>query len=158
MNSRERIVVVGNVKIPVPVPPMSSGSVRFSRSVRPCARRVGALVDIELVDDQAPLIGVRDERPFEHRIEEPSVVGHRHPFEALAARQVRRGAAQERIVGRLHAGQRDRGLEHAAARVGVDQKRPELVAEPERPVGHLTERLDIEVGAGECSAYVLATA
>jgi len=40
----------------------------------------------------------------------------------------------------------------------VQEEGAELVAEPERAVAGALERLDIEVGAGECSAYVLATA
>ncbi len=47
------------------------------------------------------------------------------------------------------AGQRDRRLEQATGRVGVQQVGAELLAEPERPVGGLPEALGVEVGTGE---------
>jgi hypothetical protein len=42
--------------------------------------------------------------------------------------------------------------EQRPAAIGMEQKRAELVAEPERPIGRLTERLDIEVATRQQTA------
>jgi hypothetical protein len=95
------------------------------------------------------LVGMRGERPFEHRIETLAARRDRHALEALAAQQIGRAGAEERVVRRLDARQWKRGLEHAPVGVGVDQERTELVPEPERPVRRPAKRLDVEVAARE---------
>ena len=45
--------------------------------------------------------------------------------------------------------QRDRRFEHAAAGIGMQQERAELVAEPQRAVRCALHRLDVEVGTGQ---------
>src|SRR4030095_16811878 len=105
------IVTNGNVKTPVPVPPMSSGSARFSKSATsrltrnptgstlskstrntllkraaapwPLSRSIiDARPEVELIDDQAALSGIRGEGAFQHGVEEAPTGRDGHPLEA----------------------------------------------------------------------------
>jgi hypothetical protein len=69
-----------------------------------------------------------------------------HPHRAALFAERALGAAQLGLAGQS---ERKRRLQHLAGGVGVDQKRPELVAEPQRAVGSAAHGLDVQVRAGE---------
>src|SRR5262249_6908190 len=120
-------------------------------AVEPLPPGVRAPMRVELVDDEAPLVRIGGERTLEQGVEETAIRRQRHPFEPLAAGQVRRRAS-ERVVRRPDSGERNRRLQDTARRVGVDEERTELIAEPEAAVGELPERLDVEIAPGEETA------
>ena len=122
--------------------------------VRPGAAGVATLGDVELVDPAVERV-IAGDRAFEDRVQGLAVARERHRLEAVGAAEVARAAEQVRVVGRAHgrvaadARDADRRLEDLAVGVGVDDERPELLAEPERPVRCLAHRLDVEVAAGQ---------
>jgi hypothetical protein len=64
-------------------------------------------------------------------------------------RQGRRAAGEEGILGRSHPRQWIRRLEDPTGRVGVDQERLELIAEPQRAIRGDAHRFDVEVTTGQ---------
>ncbi len=70
-----------------------------------------------------------------------------------AARLAVACAGQHRcVLGRIDAGQRDRGAQHFALRIGLHQIGAELIAEPEVACAVTAHRLDVEIGAGQQAA------
>ena len=112
--------------------------------------RPAPLADVELVD-AAQRSGRRRPRGPRARGRASCRSGEiAMPSKPFERRDPRRQRVRRRSVGRADAvGQRDRRLQHAAARVRVEQERPELVAEPERAVACDAQRLEVEVAAGE---------
>jgi hypothetical protein len=111
---------------------------------------VGAGVEVELVEDPPPRVGVVAERALQHRVQPLAVDASGHALEPAAGGEgpgVRIG--EEGVLRRLDARQRHRRLQHLAGGVDVEQERAKLLTEPEAAVLGPSHRLQVEVGPGQ---------
>ena len=122
-------------------------------------RRRVELADAEVLEDGAVDAVVAGHRPLEQRVEIAARRAHRHAFEAIRGAEVGREASEVRVerghdlgaggggAGQHHVGEVNLAAKHLAARVGLDQEGPELLAEPEVAAAVEPDRLDVEVSA-----------